>query len=322
MPLAHPNSIQIAQSTLQTAAEALGETSRRLSETFPRAIEILAASPGKILVSGIGKSGFVARKIAATLASTGNPAVFLHPSEAAHGDLGLCAPGDPALLLSKSGATEELVRLVPVLRRNGSPLIGILGNLRSPLAAAVDIALDGSVAREADPNDMVPTTSALVALALGDALAVALMGEQGFTPDDFSRLHPGGQIGRNLNLRVADRMHTGDAVAWAGPATPLKSLIVAMTERPLGAACVVDADGLLAGLVTDGDVRRALLHHDDIRSLTADEVMTRKPVTVEAHQPLGYALRLMESRERQISVLPVTAMGRCAGLLRLHDLYR
>jgi arabinose-5-phosphate isomerase len=312
-----------ARAIVRTGASALDAAADRLDGRFQEAVEILRATPGKILVSGLGKSGIVARKIAATLSSTGNPAVFLHPTEAAHGDLGLCGPGDPALLLSKSGATEELLRLAPVLRRNGSKLVGVLGNPRSPLADAVDVALDASVEREADPNDMVPTTSALVSMALGDALAIALMREQGFTADDFSRLHPGGQIGRNLNVRVADAMHQGAEVAWAAPDTPVRDLIVAMTSRPLGAACVVDQAGHLAGLVTDGDLRRALLRFEDIRPLTAAEVMTKAPVRIGPDARLLEAVRLMEQPSRQISVLPVVDQAnRCLGLLRLHDLYR
>lgn len=308
---------------MRLSAEAVRAAAERLDARFQRAVELLRATPGKILVSGLGKSGLVARKIAATLSSTGNPAVFLHPTEAAHGDLGLCGPGDAAIVLSKSGATEELVRLVPVLRANGSAIIGILGNLRSPLGESVDVALDASVEREADPNDIVPTASALTAQAMGDALAVALMRQQGFTPEDFLRLHPGGQIGRNLNLRVCDAMHTGDEVAWARPETTVRDLIVAMTRKPLGAACVLDEAGCLAGLVTDGDLRRALLKHEDIRSLRAEDVMTVEPVRIGPEARLLEAVRLMEQRDRQISVLPVVETGgRCAGLLRLHDLYR
>jgi arabinose-5-phosphate isomerase len=304
-------------------AAALESCQQRLDGRFRHAVSLLGGHQGKILVSGIGKSGIIAKKIAATLASTGNPAVFLHPTEAAHGDLGLCSPGDPAILISKSGATEELVRLAPVLKANGSALVGLLGNLRSPLAGQVDVALDGSVEREADPNSIVPTTSSLVALALGDALAVSLMRARGFTPDDFGRLHPGGQIGRNLTLAVRDVMHSGDQVAWAAPESSVKDLIVAMTERPLGAACIVLPDGRLAGLVTDGDLRRALLRDIDIRTLCASELMTREPVTVSPEARLLEALQLMEGGPRQISVLPVVdAEKRCSGLLRLHDLYR
>jgi len=259
----------------------------------------------------------------ATLCSTGSSAVFLHPSEAVHGDLGIYTPGDPTVLLSKSGSTRELLALVPMLREFHSPLIGILGNSASPLADEVDVYLDASVEREADPNNLAPTASAVTALALGDALAIALMRARNFTPEEFGRFHPGGQIGRNLRLAVREAMHTGDAVARVSPQSSVKDVIIAMTHCPLGAACVLESDGRLAGLVTDGDLRRALTNHDDIRGLSAADVMTRQPVSIGPDALLGDALTLMEQRRSQISVLPVVdELGRALGLLRLHDIFR
>ncbi|MGE5647296.1 MAG: KpsF/GutQ family sugar-phosphate isomerase [Acidobacteriota bacterium] len=321
-----PDSDPIAsgRAVMDAEAEAIRVAALRLDERFARAVELIANHTGKIVVTGIGKSGRVGQKIVATFASTGAPAVFLHPAEAAHGDLGIYAPEDPTILISKSGATEELLRLVGVLRDFRSPLIGILGNPCSPLASEVDVMLDASVRAEADPLNLAPTSSSAVALAIGDALAVAVMQARRVTPEEFAVYHPGGQLGRNLSAIVRDVMHSGEDVAWARPEDPLRTLVIAMTRHPHGAACVVDASGELAGLVTDGDLRRALQAHDDIRSLNAADIMTVRPTTIGPNARLREALRLMEDRPSQISVLPVVepGSGRCLGLLRLHDIYR
>lgn len=313
-----------ARDSMQIESRAVAEAAARINGDITRAVEIITAHDGKVVVSGIGKSGLVGQKITATLNSTGTPAVFLHPAEAIHGDLGVYTPGDPTILLSKSGATEELVRLVPILRQFKSPLIAIVGNLASPLARQSDVVLDGRVAREADPLGIVPTASAMVALALGDALAAALMVARQFTEKDFVRYHPGGQLGRNLFLKVEDVMHTGENVAWVGSETSLKDLVIAMTRLPLGGACVVDDDHHLLGIVTDGDVRRALQRYDDIRPLCAGDVMTANPICTTPETSLGRAAQLMENRSSQISVLPVVIYPErtCLGLIRLHDIYR
>lgn len=312
-----------ARDTLEIEARAIRAAAARLDSNLTRAVELILAHPGKVVAMGIGKSGHVARKIVATLRSTGTPAVFLHPSDAAHGDLGVYAPGDPTVIVSNSGTTAELLRLLPRIRELGSKCIGIMGRAQSPLAAEMDLVLDASVEREADANNLVPTASAIVALALGDALAMALLEARAFTVEDFGRRHPGGQLGRNLHMRVRDVMHTGADVAWARPGNPLKQVVILMSAHPLGAACVVDEDSRLMGLITDGDLRRALEAHDDIRPLSAADVMTRAPIAIGPEAPLLEALRLMENRPSQISVLPVAgADGRCLGLLRLHDLYR
>src|ERR1022692_1388 len=255
-----------ARTAMEIESESIRSAAGRLDGELIRAVELILAHPGKVIVTGIGKSGHIARKIVATLCSTGTAAVYLHPAEAVHGDLGICTPGDPTVLLSNRGASAELQALVPLLRQFRSPLIGILGNRASPLAATMDVLLDASVEREADPHNLAPTASAVTALALGDALAIALICARNFTPEEFGRFHPGGQLGRNLRLSVAAAMHTGDEVAWVSPETPLKEVIIAMTRRPLGGACVVAAGGRLAGFLTDGDLRRALTNHDDIRS--------------------------------------------------------
>jgi arabinose-5-phosphate isomerase len=279
---------------------------------------------GKVVVTGMGKSGHIARKIASTLQSTGTPSVFLHPTEAGHGDLGMCQPGDPVVMISKSGCTAELLDLIAPLRELEARFIGILGNVRSPLAAEMDVVLDATVEREADPESFMPTASTMVALALGHALAVALMQARGFTAEHFRRYHPAGQLGQNLRIRVQQAMHSGGEVAWVNPDDSLKHVVIEMSQRPLGAACVVSDDRRLLGLVTDGDVRRALKKHDDIRTLRAADVMTASPTTVAPDALLHEALSLMENRPSQIYVLPVVDVRTrvCLGLLRLHDIYR
>jgi arabinose-5-phosphate isomerase len=291
--MTEPEWMDAARAAVEIEAAAVEAAGARLDGSFSRALEVVLAHQGKVVVNGIGKSGHVARQLVATFCSTGTPAVFLHPAEAIHGDLGIYSPGDPTILISKSGASAELLRLVPVLREFGSPLMGILGHPASPLAAQLDVLLDASVEREADPHNLAPTASVLVALALGHALAVALMQARDFTPEQFGRYHPGGQLGRGLRLKVAEVMHAGNEVAWAAAQDSLKQVIIGMTERPLGAACVLAADGALAGLITDGDLRRALRTHDDIRGLQAADVMTRAPVTIRSDAPLLDALRLM-----------------------------
>jgi arabinose-5-phosphate isomerase len=308
---------------LRAESEALAQVAQRVDRQWSRAIELIFPQNRKVVVSGVGKSGHVARKVAATLSSTGTAAVFLHPSDAAHGDLGMCVAGDPAILISRSGTTAELLQLVPQLRGLGSPLIAILGNATSPLGRLADVVLDAAVSREADAWNLAPTCSSTVALAIGDALAIALMQARGFTDQDFARFHPAGQLGRNLALCVGDVMHRGEEVAWVSPAAPLREVMIAMTHFPLGAACVVNDRQSLLGLVTDGDVRRALLLDTDIRTAQAKDIMTLRPVTVSARASLQEATRLMEDRPSQLSVLPVLGDNQCClGLLRIHDIYQ
>lgn len=307
---------------MEIEASAISRAASRLDGELMRAVELVLSHPGKVIVTGIGKSGHIARKVVATLCSMGSAAVFLHPAEAVHGDLGIYTPGDPTLLISKNGSSAELLALVPLLRNFHSPLIGILGNTASPLASQVDVLLDASVEREADPNNLAPTASAVAALALGHALAIALMCARNFTPEEFGRFHPGGQLGRNLRLRVREAMHSGESAPRVAPEASLKDVIIAMTRQPLGAACVVSPDGRLAGLITDGDLRRALTNHDDIRDLSAAGVMTLCPVSIGPEASLLEALELMERRASQISVLPVVdESGLALGLIRLHDIY-
>lgn len=313
-----------ARRVLMAEAQAIEQAGERLNGEFDRAIDVIVSHQGKLLVTGIGKSGIVAQKIAATFCSVGQPAVFLHPVEALHGDLGLYAPGDPTIVLSRSGNTEELLRLVGRLRALGSPVIGLLGVPQSALGRMMDVVVDAGVRAEADPHNLAPTSSAAVAMALGDALAIGVMTRRGFTAEDFARYHPAGQLGRNLLLTVEDVMHKLDECAVVKPDDGLRDVVIAMTQRALGAACVLDEHGALAGIVTDGDVRRALQRHEKIRDVAARDVMNARPITVSTETSVHEALRLMEDRPSQIAVLPVidATTGLAAGLLRLHDLYQ
>lgn len=314
--------LETARTLMNIEAESISAATNRLNGYMASAVDIILNHPGKLVVTGIGKSGIAAQKIAATLCSTGTPAVFLHPTEAIHGNLGVYTPGDPSILISKSGSTEELIKLVPMLRQFRSPLIAIVGNTHSALAEAADVVLDAHVDREADPLGIVPTASVIVTLALGDALAAALMVARQFTELDFVRFHPGGQLGRNLYLHVADVMHQGNQVAWVSRTTLMRDVVIEMTSHPLGAACVVDADWHLEGIITDGDVRRMLQRFDDIRPLTAKDIMTVNPIAVTAADTLGRAAQVMEDRPSQISVLPVVDEQLvCLGLIRIHDVY-
>jgi len=315
--------LSAARAAMEIEAAAVSRAARRLDGAFIRAVELILACPGKVVVTGAGKSGHIARKIAGTLCSTGTAAVFLHPADAVHGDLGIYRTGDPTILISKNGSSAEMLALVPLLLELQSPLIGILGNAAAPLAAHLDVILDASVEREADPHNLAPTASAATAMALGHALAVALMRARGFTAEEFGRFHPGGQIGRNLGRRVREAMHSIDRAASVAPETPLKEVIIAMTRYPLGGACVVSPDLRLAGFITDGDLRRALANHDDIRDLRAADVMTSAPVTIGPDAKLLEALERMERRASQISVLPVIDKhGNALGMIRLHDIYQ
>jgi arabinose-5-phosphate isomerase len=322
MPSRKQEWLAAARAAMEIESAAIAQAATRLDGALILAVDLILAHPGKVVVTGIGKSGHIARKIVATLCSTGTAAVFLHPAEAVHGDLGIYNPGDSTVLISKNGASAELLALVPLMREFRSPLIGILGSTSSPLAAHLDVLLDASVVREADPNNLVPTASAVTALSLGHALAIALMCARNFTAEEFGRFHPGGQLGRNLRLSVREAMHQGEEVALVAPEASLKEVIIAMTRCPLGGACVVTKDGLLAGFLTDGDLRRALTNYDDIRSLRARDVMTRTPVTIGPDANLAEVLERMERRPSQISVLPVVdETGRALGLIRIHDVY-
>ena len=289
-----------------------------------RAVELLAACRGKVVLIGVGKSGLVARKVAATLTSTGTVAVYLHPSDGLHGDLGMVTPEDVAVILSNSGETDELTAVLPYLRRRNVPVVAVVGKLDSTLARAAAAVLDAGVSEEACPFNLAPTASTTVALAVGDALAVTLMQLKGLTPDDFAFNHPAGRIGKRLNLRVEDLMHGGPENPTVQPSASWLEVVRSITRGGLGAVNVVGEDERLVGVITDGDLRRAVERTDprELSNLRAESFMTRGPITVAPAELAYDALRLMEDRPSQISVLPVVESGRCVGLLRLHDIVR
>lgn len=311
---------------LRMEAEAVAQTATRLRrEEVERAVELLAACRGKVVVVGVGKSGQIAQKVASTLTSTGTVSVYLHPSDALHGGMGIVTPDDVLVVLSNSGETAELLELLPYLQHRRAPIIAVVGNLNSTLARRADVVLDATVDQEACPLGLAPTTSTTVALAVGDALAMTLMGVKGLTPEDFAMNHPGGRLGKRLSLRVCDLMHGGEANPTVAPGASLLEVVQAISRGGLGAVNVVDGEGRLAGIITDGDVRRTLqkVKLDDLGGLTGGAIMTPRPAVV-APDSLAYAaLRLMEDRPSQISVLPVVdERGRAVGLLRIHDIVR
>jgi arabinose-5-phosphate isomerase len=316
--------LALGQAVMRAEATAIEQAALRLDSNFERAVEILLAAPSKVVVCGIGKSGHIGSKLAATLSSSGTPSVFLHAAEAIHGDLGVYQAGDPTLLLSKSGSTEELMRLLPFFKKQASPIIAIVGKTDSPIAAVADVVLDASVEREADSLDLMPTASSTVALALGDALASALANARGFSEAEFANFHPGGQLGRNLLLKVGDVMHSIDSIARATTSATMRDVVIEMSTYPLGAACIMDSEGCLLGLLTDGDVRRLLVKEEAVLDKKVSEFMTQNPIAIDATQTLGEAVRQMENRSSQISVLPVVDVEtkRVLGLFRLHDAYQ
>jgi arabinose-5-phosphate isomerase len=311
--------LDVARSVLNTEAAGLRALAASLDAGFGRAVDLLAACAGRIVVSGMGKSGHVARKTAATLASTGSPAFFLHPAEASHGDLGMAQPGDALLLFSNSGETTELADLVAHARRFGLKLVAITGRAGSTLAAAADAVLVLPNAPEACPMGLTPTTSTTMQLALGDALAVALLTRRGFTATDFRAFHPGGRLGARLR-RVSEMMHDGDAVPLAAPDTPMQQALLLMTGKGFGCVGVVEGEQLV-GIVTDGDLRRAM--GPDLLDRTVGQVMTLSPRTTRADALAAEALHAMNAGGRPItSLFVVDAAGRPVGIVHVHDLLR
>ena len=313
----------VAKNVLVGEGEQLINAADRISDKMEIACDIITNHNGKIVISGMGKSGLIAQKIAATLCSIGNEAVFLHPAEAVHGDLGIYAPGDPTILISKSGATDEIVRLIPILKEFNSPLIGILGNMNSILSNEMDLVLDASVSKEVDPLAIVPTSSTTLTLAIGDALAAVLMANKNFKREDFAKLHPAGDLGRRLKLKVKDVMQPIDKVAVVDSNDDLRNTVIKMTEKPQGAALVLNDEKILMGIITEGDLRRSLANEIDIDNCKANEVMSANPITIKVDSSLSEVISLMENRESQISVLPVVDQSNiCLGLIRIHDIYQ
>jgi arabinose-5-phosphate isomerase len=311
----------LAREVLSIEADAVAKLAERIGDEFVRAVELCLACRGRIVVIGMGKSGHVGNKLAATLASTGSPAFFVHPSEASHGDLGMITGEDLVVALSNSGETAELVTLLPLIKRLGVPLIALTGKDSSTLARAATVHLEARVEKEACPMNLAPTASTTAALALGDALAVALLQARGFTKEDFARSHPGGSLGRRLLLTVADLMHSGDAIPRVAPDALLSAALLEMTHKRLGMTAICDAGGKLLGVFTDGDLRRALDQGTDVRSARIDAVMTRGPKVGRPEMLAGEALELMDSK-RINGLLVVDADGRLVGALGMHDLLR
>ncbi|MBB6249345.1 KpsF/GutQ family sugar-phosphate isomerase [Rhodanobacter sp. A1T4] len=314
--------VRSARSVIGLEASAIQALEPRIGPEFVEACRIILACKGRVVVSGMGKSGHVARKIAATLASTGTPAFFVHPGEASHGDLGMILPEDVVLALSYSGETDELLFILPMIKRQGIPLIVITGKSKSSLATEADVVLDGSITSEACPLGLAPTTSTTVALVMGDALAIALLEARGFTSDDFARSHPAGSLGRRLLLHISDVMHSGADVPRVPPDASITTALVEMTRKHLGMTAVVDAEQRLLGVFTDGDLRRALDDVDiDLRSAKVGELMTRAPKTIGAGKLAAEAAQLMEKLKIN-ALLVVDDEQHVVGALNIHDLLR
>lgn len=310
---------QIARKVLAIEAEAVAGLAAQLDEGFDRAVELLRSTAGRVVCTGMGKSGLVLRKVAATLSSTGTPALFLHPAEAIHGDLGMVGEGDVVLAASFSGRTDELVRLVEILKRLGVPLIVMTGNPESPLARHADVHLKVAIDQEACPLDLAPTASTTATLALGDALAMALLEAKGFSRDDFARLHPGGGLGRRL-LKVHEVMHRGAELPRVSPDASMRDAIYEMSRQRLGVTAVVAPDGRLVGCITDGDLRRLLAADEGLLGRTAGECMTASPLTIGGEELASAALHVMEEK-RITSLFICSPEGRLEGIVHLHDLW-
>ena len=313
--------IQLAQDTFDIEAAAISGLGRRVGGEFARAVEMILNVRGRVVVMGMGKSGHIGRKTAATLASTGTPAMFVHPAEASHGDLGMIKPTDLVVAISNSGESEELMVILPVLKRLGVPLIAMTGNLKSTLANYADVALDSGVDKEACPLNLAPTASTTAQLAMGDALAVALLDARGFKAEDFARSHPGGALGRKLLTHVSDVMRSGDAVPKVGASASFSELMREMSAKGLGATAVVDADTRVLGIFTDGDLRRLVEKGIDLRTRTAAQVMHVGPKTIARDALAVEAVEMME-QSRITSVLVVDENGILCGALNSNDLMR
>lgn len=311
----------LARRVLRIEAEAILAMAERVGSEFHQAVGLLLSRQGRVIVCGIGKSGHVARKLAATLASTGTPAYFVHAAEAAHGDLGMITHQDVVIALSNSGTSEELLTIVPLVKRQGARLIAMTGNATSPLALAADVHLDAAVAEEACPLNLAPTASTTAALALGDALAVALLEARGFGPEDFARSHPGGALGRRLLTHVRDVMRPASAVPQVSPDTPLGGALMAMSQGGMGMIVVRNPDGTVAGIFTDGDLRRALERIGDLRGTPVQAVMTRHPRHIDPDELAAAAADVME-QNRISQLLVLDAGGELLGALHTLDLMR
>jgi arabinose-5-phosphate isomerase len=315
-----PTDRSLARKVLQTEAAAIMALVDRLDENFDRAVRMIQDCQGRVIVTGMGKSGIICRKIAATLASTGTAAFFLHPAEATHGDLGVIQPNDLLLAISHSGETQEVLRLLEAIRRIGAKIVAITGNPASTLAQAADVAIDCQVSEEACPLNLVPTASTTAALAMGDALCMTLLVEKGFREEDFAKIHPGGKLGKKL-MRVDQLMHGGADAPIVRVDTPMRDVIYEISKKALGMTCVVNASGELMGIITDGDLRRSLISTARFLEITAGDVMTKRPIVIDPSTLAAQALLIME--QRKITSLVVAGpMQTVAGVIQIHDLWR
>jgi arabinose-5-phosphate isomerase len=312
--------LDLAREVLAIEADAIRGIADKLGHGFAEAHALMLACTGRVVVAGIGKSGHVGRKIAATLASTGTPAFFMHPAEAAHGDLGMITADDVVLALSNSGESDELVSLLPAIKRKGARIVAMTGNAQSTLGKAADVHLDSGVSKEACPLNLAPTASTTAALALGDALAVCLLEARGFGRDDFALSHPGGSLGRKLLVHVRDVMHQGADLPVVGPQASVHDALFEITRKGIGMTAVTSEQGELLGVFTDGDLRRALDHDIDIKAVTIEAVMSRNPKTIEADRLAVEAVQLME--KSKVYVLLVQDENKLVGAVRMHDLLR
>jgi len=311
----------LSKSILESISSQLLEVSKRIDDDIQQASELIINHPGKLIICGLGKSGLIGQKIVATLCSTGTQSVYMHAAEAIHGDLGIYNPGDPTILISKSGNTEEIVRLIPILKEFKSPIIAIVGNVDSIIAKNADIILNATVEKEIDPLGIVPTTSSLVALAIGDALASVLMVQRGFDKEDFARNHPGGELGKQLALRVESIMHSIDDVAQISDSDSISVCAAKMTEKPLGVALQLEGNQL-KGILTEGDLRKSIASGNDLNDSIKHFVNTN-PISITPSISIFDAMKIMEDRDSQISCLPIIdSKGKCSGLITLHDLYQ
>ncbi len=318
---AAPRALDLAREVLSIEAEAVRALIPRIDETFLRALNIILSCEGRVIVSGMGKSGHIARKIAATMASTGTPAYFVHPAEASHGDLGMITSKDVFIALSYSGESQELLTIVPVIKRQGAKLISITGNAQSSLAQSSDAHLNGAVAKEACPMGLAPTASTTAALALGDALAVALLDAKGFGEEDFARSHPGGNLGRRLLTHVRDIMHTGDGIPSVRLDASLSDAVLEITRKRLGMTAIVDDVQRVLGIYTDGDLRRTLEKHLNFATTRVSDVMSRNPRSIAPDALAAEAVQLMEQHNIN-QMLVVDADNKLVGALNMHDLLR
>ncbi len=311
--------INWAKDVLKEEAQAIKECAERLGEELYKAVELILSSSGRIVVTGVGKSGIIGKKISATLSSTGTPSLFLHPGEAVHGDLGMVSPEDILLAISHSGETEEIVRLIPFFKRQGNPIIAFTGNPRSTLGRNADVSIDVGVKKEACPLGLAPTSSTTVTLAMGDALAIVLLKKKGFGKRDFARIHPGGSLGKRLMLKVKEVMRTGEGIPQVPIGTTVKESIKEISQKTLGFTTVLDEKGKLVGIVTDGDLRRAVENGTDFQSARVEEIMTKNPITISKEKYAHEALEIME-KNGITSLIIKNRKGKVEGVVHLHDL--